>query len=471
MYSTLLCLLPLLSLPLAANASMTKETRELYDAAHRRAVINRSSSSSSSSSEEAHGHGHFSNSVHNSYGHGHGGPSRRNVHGSGLERKLVRRKKEVKQKQKKRGKTCRATSTSASTLAADPASTSAEVAGETSIAAVENAARPTTASSSSSAWYEYPTEATTDAATVTQTAGASSSASLSVADWESSAVVTETASATSSSAAPAESTSSSGGGSGGGSTSSLFPWGTGTAHWTTSEGGLSFEGALKPLTAGRLPSSGSAPDGSNALVASYPAGTVGLSSAGYSFYTEGSHDGVQVDGAREVSFSYSVYMNDGFQFVKGGKMPGLYGGTSLSQAKSCSGGRQDSRDSCFSARLMWRTNGAGEIYDYLPVPYTNTDTGYGESIQRGAYSWATGRWTTVAMRLKLNDIGQSNGEQELYVDGQSVISLKDVTFATAEGTKIYGIMAQTFFGGHTDDWASPVDQNIWFKDWSLAVLA
>ncbi|WVQ96064.1 hypothetical protein IAU59_003164 [Kwoniella sp. CBS 9459] len=460
MFSTLLCLLPLLSLPLAATASMTKETRELYDAAHRRAVIARSAS------EDSHGHGHFSNSAHNSHGHGHGGPSRRNVHGSGLERKLVRRKKDVKQKQKKRSKTCRATATSTST---------SETAGETSIAAVENAARPAT--TSSSAWYEYPTEATT------QTAGASSSTSSSsnaadweststststngADDWQSSAVATATASATSSSAAPAESTSSSGG-----STSSLFPWGTGNAHWTTSEGGLSFEGALKPLTAGRLPSSGSAPDGSNALVASYPAGTVGLSSAGYSFYTEGAHNGVQVDGAREVSFSYSVYMNDGFQFVKGGKMPGLYGGTSLSQAKSCSGGRQDSRDSCFSARLMWRTNGAGEIYDYLPVPYTDSDTGYGESIQRGAYSWATGRWTTVAMRLKLNDIGQSNGEQELVVDGQTVISLKDLTFATAEGTKIYGIMAQTFFGGHTDEWASPVDQNIWFKDWSLAVLA
>lgn len=28
---------------------------------------------------------------------------------------------------------------------------------------------------------------------------------------------------------------------------------------------------------------------------------------------------------------------------------------------------------------MWRTEGAGEIYDYLPVSYTGTDDGYGES--------------------------------------------------------------------------------------------
>jgi hypothetical protein len=102
-------------------------------------------------------------------------------------------------------------------------------------------------------------------------------------------------------------------------------------------------GALKPLTAGSLPSTSTAPDGSSALIANFPAGTYGLNSAngqGFSFYTEGTHNGVNVEGATEVLFSYSAYFPSGFDFVKGGKMPGLYGGTSLSEAKSCSGGRQ-----------------------------------------------------------------------------------------------------------------------------------
>ncbi|WVR07992.1 hypothetical protein IAU60_005035 [Kwoniella sp. DSM 27419] len=444
--SNLLYLLPLLSF---ASAGPSRDTQELYRAASRRDLIAKGIASRSDA-QDSHGHGHFSSSIFNSHGHGHAGPSRRNLHarshGGVLEQKLVRRKKDKKTKRK----TCKAQTSTATFPSAAPTATTAD--SESSIPAVDNAARPTTASAGSD-------DMTTSSAAAPW---GNVSPSSSAADWEASAT------ATSSSAAPAETSSTSGESTG---TSDLFPWGTGTAHWSTANGGMSFSDALTPLTAGRMPSTGNAPDGSNALVANYPAGTVGLSSAGFSFYTEGARDGVQCDGAKEVSFSYSVYMNDGFQFVKGGKMPGLYGGTSLSQAKSCSGGRQEGRDSCFSARLMWRTNGAGEIYDYLPVPYTTTDTGYGESIQRGAYTWATGRWTTVAMRVKLNDIGQANGEQELFVDGQSVISLKDVTFATSEGTKIYGIMAQTFFGGHTDDWASPVDQNIWFKDWSLAVLA
>lgn len=51
----------------------------------------------------------------------------------------------------------------------------------------------------------------------------------------------------------------------------------------------------------------------------------------------------------------------------------------------------------------------------------------------------------MAQRLKLNDVGQSNGEQELFVNGQSVLHLTGLEIAADPATKIYGIMAQTFF--------------------------
>lgn len=220
------------------------------------------------------------------------------------------------------------------------------------------------------------------------------------------------------------------------------------------------------------------------MIADYPAGTVGLSPGHtFSFYTEGSHNSVMVEGAKEVMFSYSVFFQEGFQFNKGGKMPGLYGGTSLSEAKSCSGGRQNDRDQCFSSRLMWRTNGAGELYNYYPTsvtqtggycslpPYSVCDPVYGDSIGRGSFTWPSGTWVTVAQRVKLNDVGSNNGEQELLVNGASVIKITDLQIAVHADTKIYGIMAQTFFGGNDATWASPQDQSAWFKDWSLAVLA
>ena len=42
---------------------------------------------------------------------------------------------------------------------------------------------------------------------------------------------------------------------------------------------------------------------------------------------------------------------------RGGKLPGLRGGP---DARGCSGGSASDGERCFSTRLMWRTNGAGE---------------------------------------------------------------------------------------------------------------
>lgn len=262
-----------------------------------------------------------------------------------------------------------------------------------------------------------------------------------------------------------------------------------SAFWTTctdSTSALSFSAALTPLTAGKLPPSTPAPDGQWGLTAFYPAHTFGYSSAndqGFSFYTEGQHNGVDVEAASEVLLSYSVYFPSDFDFVKGGKLPGLYGGTSLAAAKSCSGGRQDDRSACWSARMMFRTDGMGEFYNYFPLnasqpvgycstpPMSVCNPQYGDSIGRGSFTFATGQWTAVVQRFKLNDIGQSNGEQELIVNGQSVLTVSDIQVAVEAGTKIYGIMAQTFFGGADSSYANPNNQSAWFKDWSLTVLA
>jgi len=323
-----------------------------------------------------------------------------------------------------------------------------------------------------------------------------SSSSVVVVTTESQTVASSTSDSdttTSTSAAPATSTSatsSSSGNTGGSLMSRLFPMGSSTADWTTCPEGsnsMDFTSALNPLSFGKLPSISNSPDGQSALVANYPAGTFKYSAStghGYSFYSEGQHDNVIVSGAKEVLFSYSIYFQSGFQFNKGGKLPGLYGGTSLDNAKSCSGGRQDGRDECFSARLMWRRDGAGEFYNYYPQanndnypgycsipPMSVCDPTYGDSIARGSFTFPTGEWITVAQRLKLNDVGVANGEQELFVNGVSTINLSGLTISVSSDTKIYGIMAQTFFGGSDASWASPIDQSAWYKDWSLAVLA
>ncbi|KZV97378.1 hypothetical protein EXIGLDRAFT_379233 [Exidia glandulosa HHB12029] len=188
------------------------------------------------------------------------------------------------------------------------------------------------------------------------------------------------------------------------------------------------------------------------------------------------------DGHDEILFSYAVFFPEGFQFNKGGKLPGPYGGTDPEISLGCTGGRQASRDKCFDLRLMWRTDGAGEIYAYLPEVQGNTDAGnalegtvidnsYGMSLARGAFNFTTGDWTVVAERVKLNTPGQANGELELWADGKSVIHATNLTIRTDAASTFRGVHFQTFFGGSTNDWASPVDQYAYFAEVSGAVLA
>ncbi|RXW21823.1 hypothetical protein EST38_g4045 [Candolleomyces aberdarensis] len=217
-------------------------------------------------------------------------------------------------------------------------------------------------------------------------------------------------------------------------------------------------------------------------MASFPQGSYTFAhqpQGGFSFYAPGPPQ-VDLTDAKEATFGYSVYFPDGFAFNKGGKLPGFYGGNSDEESTNCSGGRRDT--ACFSARLMWREDGDGEMYTYLPPgfdandkvcdipPHSDCNPTYGASIARGSFKFARGAWTTVAERVKLNDPGRSNGELQLWVNGRSVIDIKGVVLRDSGAGKLRGIQFQTFFGGSTSDWASPKDQEVYFSDLSVAIL-
>lgn len=224
-----------------------------------------------------------------------------------------------------------------------------------------------------------------------------------------------------------------------------------------------------------------APDGKRALKAHYPKGSYTFGhnpQGGFSFYAPG-HESVDLTQAKEATFGYSVFFPNGFDPVLGGKLPGFYGGDNAEVATSCSGGRRDDR--CFSVRLMWRAKGAGEFYTYLPPgasanqrlcsvkPSSHCNPEYGASVGTGAFRFPNGQWTTVSERVRLNDVGQSNGEIELFVNGKSVIKVDGLVLRTSGAGRLRGIQMQTFFGGSKPQFASTKDQDVYFSDFSVAV--
>ena len=144
-----------------------------------------------------------------------------------------------------------------------------------------------------------------------------------------------------------------------------------------------------------------------------------------------------------------------FQFAKGGKLPGLYGGAAPA------GGDDPAARGGFSLRLMWRANGIGEVYAYVAGARAQR---YGESIGRGQLSFGRGEWQTIEQEVLLNRVGAAEGILRVWHDGKQVIERRDIRYRTSAAVGIDGLMFSTFFGGQDASWASPADQSLQIRN-------
>lgn len=154
---------------------------------------------------------------------------------------------------------------------------------------------------------------------------------------------------------------------------------------------------------------------------------------------------------------YYVRFQPGFNFVKGGKLPGLFGGTVMNGRRIPNGANG------FSTRYMWRAKGAGEVYAYLP-----SSVAHGTSLGRGSWTFDPGQWTCVEQAVTLNTPGQPNGSVTVWVNGQQVFQQTGMSYRTTSGLQIDGLFFSTFFGGGDQTWASPTDQYTQFAAFAVS---
>ncbi len=194
----------------------------------------------------------------------------------------------------------------------------------------------------------------------------------------------------------------------------------------------------------------------------YPAGSAspsvsrqtGAPLGGAQFYAD-----LFLPGSSALRLNYYVRFAKGFDFVKGGKLPGVFGG------KGASGGKIPNGTDGFSVRLMWREQGQGELYAYLP-----TSERYGTSIARGAWRFEPGIWYRLEQEVRLNRPDGNDGEMRLWVNDRLVIDQGGLVFRTDDGLQIDGIFFSTFFGGGDPSWATPQDTYIEFADFSVTAV-
>ena len=131
-----------------------------------------------------------------------------------------------------------------------------------------------------------------------------------------------------------------------------------TSGWSLSKGRIQNGAGNLAFVADPFPNAsvpGSTAPSGPVLEVTYPQGSFSHDTGGSQLFSLwNTSDGSQF---HSVLLTYEVAFASNFDFVKGGKLPGLRGGP---DPDGCSGGNASTGSNCFSTRLMWRKQGAGE---------------------------------------------------------------------------------------------------------------
>jgi len=187
--------------------------------------------------------------------------------------------------------------------------------------------------------------------------------------------------------------------------------------------------------------------------------------------------------SKDITLEYRVYVPDDFDFVKGGKLPGVIWADGA-------GGRSWGKGG--SARLMWRRGGMIVGYLYLSTTVGKYDgtpnnpmmkaqgkgfdsiahhtNGAGLDIwrhEKDPLSLRRGEWNNIKIRVKLNSKNKNDGVLSIRVNDkkkrfEGIAYVKD-----PDEIPLSGVQMASWFGGGSSSYAPKRDQHLIFKKFKL----
>lgn len=169
-------------------------------------------------------------------------------------------------------------------------------------------------------------------------------------------------------------------------------------------------------------------------------------------------------GYRELYASYRLKFGPGFQFVRGGKLPGLAGG-----AGNTGGNRPNGHDG-WSGRIMWSQAGRMLQYVYHPDQVGPYGEGMAWNAGGSVAALVPNRWYHVETRVVMNTPGSRDGIVQTWLDGVLVLDRSGVRFRDTGAWGIDAFHMTTFFGGNEAAWAAQRDEVVYFDDFVISTV-
>ena len=170
-------------------------------------------------------------------------------------------------------------------------------------------------------------------------------------------------------------------------------------------------------------------------------------------------------GRNVATVDYKLRFKEDFDFVRGGKLPGLCGGP-------CDTGANRT-DNGWSSRVMWYKDGRAVSYVYRGNR-ADPSYPYGENFQ---WKWQgsgydvffeRGRTYDIKQTVTMNTPGRADGKLEVWLDGSKVLDRDDIRWAKSGSSTIDKLAMHTFFGGGDSSWAPKKDEYLWLDNFIIS---
>ncbi len=162
-----------------------------------------------------------------------------------------------------------------------------------------------------------------------------------------------------------------------------------------------------------------------------------------------------------TSLKFMVYVPRNFDFVKGGKLPGLAGG------KGNSGGAIPTGYDGWSVRFMFKEH--GNLCAYLYYPDMSERFGEKRFLESNGdlLRLKRGGWNELLLSVELNSIDKNDGKVTCALNGTVGLELNSITFRKDERLKADYFMFSCFMGGGDSSYAPSRNQYLLFKDFLI----
>jgi len=166
----------------------------------------------------------------------------------------------------------------------------------------------------------------------------------------------------------------------------------------------------------------------------------------------------------DAELRYTLRFNEGFDFNKGGKLPGLCGGP-----KTITGGDAVNGREGFSVRLMWRKEGRGQAYVY----HMDQPDKYGDEFDfPEAFRFPVAVPVTIRLQVRINTPSKKDGTIRIWTTlpgGTEQLQLEKTSlrFRQVPDYAIDSLLFNTFHGGNDASWGPARDVSAEFTGFEV----